>query len=201
MTHQQIADTIDISIEMVQGINTGRYWKRDIHYPIQTRTIRTSKIPRFCSKCGQPIDDKNISGLCLQCFNDEHRAVLPLPLNDFLLLIYNKSFAEVGRMYHVSDNTIRKWLKKYDIPVLRKDFRAYVEQNILSIPKKTEDKQPKPLRIQVEQLDLEGNVIATFKSISDAARALGDVNYNSHISSACKGKRETAYGYRWRYKE
>lgn len=196
MTHQQIADTVDISIEMVQGINTGRYWKRDICYPIQVRTIRETKVKRFCSKCGQPIDDRNISGLCLQCFNDEHRATLPLPLNEFLLLIYNKSFAEVGRMYDVSDNTIRKWLKRYDIPVLRKDFRAYVEKNILNIPQQSENKQSKSLRVQVEQLDLDGNVIAEFDSISDAARAVGDVKYNSHISSVCKGNRETAYGYK-----
>ena len=34
MTHKEIAEKWSVSIETVQGINTGRYWKYDRDYPI-----------------------------------------------------------------------------------------------------------------------------------------------------------------------
>lgn len=44
-------------------------------------------------------------------------------------------------------------------------------------------------------------VIEIYQSLSDAARALGDFSYNKHISEAARGKRKSAYGYKWRYIE
>ena len=35
LTHKQIAQKWKVSIEIVQGINTGRYWKQDRDYPIR----------------------------------------------------------------------------------------------------------------------------------------------------------------------
>lgn len=49
----------------------------------------------------------------------------------------------------------------------------------------------------INQLDLSGNVIATFKSISDAGRKL---NLNKENISMClNGKRKTHGGYKWQY--
>lgn len=42
--------------------------------------------------------------------------------NDLLKLIKSKSFVEVGKMYNVTDNTIRKWCKFYNLPYRRKDI-------------------------------------------------------------------------------
>lgn len=55
----------------------------------------------------------------------------------------------------------------------------------------------------VNQYDLNGNYLQTFASARDAARAVkGDDAKGgiiSHITDVCKGKRKTAYGYRWEY--
>ena len=40
----------------------------------------------------------------------------------------------------------------------------------------------------------------TYESASEAAKQL-NISSSSHISAACKGKRETAYGYHWKYIE
>lgn len=37
-------------------------------------------------------------------------------------LIFNHTFVEVGKMYNVSDNTIRKWCKSYSLPCRRSDI-------------------------------------------------------------------------------
>ena len=58
------------------------------------------------------------------------------------------------------------------------------------------------LRKTIQQIDVTTNkVIAVYPSLSEAARALGDFNYNKHISEAARGKRQTAYGYKWKYIE
>lgn len=50
---------------------------------------------------------------------------------------------------------------------------------------------------QVGQYDLNGNYIATWKSLREIQRQLGFDN--SAISDCCRGKLKTAYGYLWRY--
>lgn len=51
----------------------------------------------------------------------------------------------------------------------------------------------------VVQYDLDGNYIAEFSSIREAVRAMGGVS--NSISGCASGKRKTAFGYIWRYKE
>lgn len=62
--------------------------------------------------------------------------------------------------------------------------------------KKMTEKLSRP----VLQLDLDGNVIAEFASASLADKALSS-GKGHHIDSVCNGKRKTAYGYKWAYKE
>lgn len=51
----------------------------------------------------------------------------------------------------------------------------------------------------VLQYDLQDNLIKEFPSIMQAHRELGFSQGN--INKCCKGKRKTAYGYKWKYKE
>lgn len=54
-------------------------------------------------------------------------------------------------------------------------------------------KSPTP----IIQMDLQDNPIKVYASIKDAERETGIDN--SAISKACKGKRKTVHGYKWRY--
>lgn len=55
-----------------------------------------------------------------------------------------------------------------------------------------------PVASAVMQYTLDGVYIKTFPSQADAKRELGLKN-SSHISQCASGKRETAYGYKWKY--
>lgn len=54
-------------------------------------------------------------------------------------------------------------------------------------------------KISIIQLTLDGDFIAEWDGITDAAKELG-VN-NSNISACCKGRMKSAYGYMWVYKD
>ena len=60
-------------------------------------------------------------------------------------------------------------------------------------------RRPNPRCRTVVQMDMEGNDIATFRSINEAARALGLTRDNGAICHACHGITDSAYGYRFRF--
>lgn len=53
---------------------------------------------------------------------------------------------------------------------------------------------------QIIQSDLNDNVVGEFDSIMDAVRFL-NIKNGSHIVQCCKGERNKAYNYKWKYKE
>ena len=53
----------------------------------------------------------------------------------------------------------------------------------------------------VTQFDTAGNMLNSFESATIAAVSLGNSNLRSKISMCCNGKRHTAGGYSWKYKE
>lgn len=55
---------------------------------------------------------------------------------------------------------------------------------------------PSKKRKAVEQFDLDGNFITTWESITKVEKELKIYN----INAVCKGKQETAGGYKWKYK-
>lgn len=53
----------------------------------------------------------------------------------------------------------------------------------------------------VEQMDLQGNILAEYESAAEAARQIGHPGRGCQIISVCKGINMTSYGYRWRYRK
>lgn len=52
---------------------------------------------------------------------------------------------------------------------------------------------------QVEQISLNGELICSFKSATEAQRKTGI--WRTHISACCLGKQQTAGGYKWRFSQ
>lgn len=54
---------------------------------------------------------------------------------------------------------------------------------------------------KVRQLYIDGQPKKEFESIREAARSLGKEKPTdiTHIIDVCKGRRKTAYGYKWEY--
>lgn len=80
--------------------------------------------------------------------------------------------------------------------------RECIEKGIKASAASRRGKTPQNARAVI-QLDKNTDLeIATFISATHAAKAImGEENGCSNILNVCKGKRKTAYGYKWRFKE
>lgn len=56
-------------------------------------------------------------------------------------------------------------------------------------------------RMAVLQIDIDGNLVGEYEGVNKAAEAIGKPKDATAITRCCKGKRKTAHGYIWRYKE
>ena len=60
---------------------------------------------------------------------------MPLDISreDLKSLIRTKSFSEIGRMFGVSDNAIRRWCVKYNLPSRAKDIKIISDVDWVNI--------------------------------------------------------------------
>ena len=63
--------------------------------------------------------------LCIKCSHIKRRKVDRPCKEELIRLIKNNTFIKIGKMYGVSDNTIRKWCKFYDLPYKQEDIKKY----------------------------------------------------------------------------
>lgn len=86
---------------------------------------------QYCLDCGAPIDDGAVR--CRQCTNIKNR-VCERPTRDELkTLIRNKSFTDIGKIFGVSDNAIRKWCDSYCLPRTKSVINKYGEEDWIKL--------------------------------------------------------------------
>lgn len=83
---------------------------------------------RTCTTCGVEFNYKSSrednNYFCSNSCRGESQKRAERPSKEELLaLIQDKPFLEIGRMYNVSDNAIRKWCKSYELPYRKKDIK------------------------------------------------------------------------------
>lgn len=79
---------------------------------------------RFCKSCGKQLSRQTTNGYCFSCYNEFKRndtSGCP-PKEELKEDILKMSFVDVGKKYGVSDNAVRKWCKKYNLPYRKKDI-------------------------------------------------------------------------------
>ena len=94
---------------------------------------------------------------------------------------------EVARRMGINPDTVHVILKNNNVEILKKsEVSAMVTGKIIN------------------QYSLDGEYIQSFPSAKAAAESLGKISStsngaSSHISDVCRGKRKTAYGYKWKF--
>lgn len=75
-----------------------------------------------CPVCGKKIESYNNSYCSIECYNKVRGSRIP-DIETLESLIKHNSFVQIGRLYNVSDNAVRKWCVKYGLPVKRSDIK------------------------------------------------------------------------------
>lgn len=89
-------------------------------------SISNNEHKNYCIECGAPITQH--ASLCIQC-NAKHNRVVERPSREKLKeLIYTTPFTQIGRMYYVSDNAVRKWCKQENLPTKKSDIIKYTQE-------------------------------------------------------------------------
>lgn len=90
------------------------------------KTSSNNKGQRYCIDYKKEIVPNALR--CRECFN-KHRVVeTPINKKELKSLIRIKSFVEIGKLYNVSDNAIRKWCIKCGLPSKRKNIRVFSDE-------------------------------------------------------------------------
>ena len=81
---------------------------------------------KLCTCCNKKYIENN-SRMCVECSNLLQRKVDRPEKYELLELIKSKTFVEIGKIYGVSDNAIRKWCKNYNLPYRKNDIAKFVD--------------------------------------------------------------------------
>ena len=120
---------------------------------------------------------------------------------------YNATLGGDGKAYADYDLIFSLWkegkniseihsILGYDIQTIR---TALNEKDVTENERQARDREK--VQHQVAMLDIKtSEILQVFPSIQ-AAYNLLNKQHSGHISEACKGKRKSAYGYKWKYLE
>lgn len=89
------------------------------------RTEDKLKKKYYCIDCGKEIYKG--SKRCVECSYIDRRKVDRPTKEELLSLIKIKSLSEIGELYGVVENTVRKWCKKYGLPYRKDDIKALLD--------------------------------------------------------------------------
>lgn len=124
LSMKEIAMKYNIDISTVSRINTGEsHYQDNEQYPLRpTKNVEGY----YCIDCGKRITRG--STRCVKCSN-KAKCTIFIPREELKEMIRTKSFVEIGSNFNVSDNAIRKWCKKYNLPFRKKDIKEYSEED------------------------------------------------------------------------
>ena len=125
LSMQEIANKYNINKSNISRINRGETHKQiNLTYPL--RKINNINTNNYCIDCG-----KEISLTSIRCNTCEglHRKIplkdMPITREELKKMIRDIPFTEIGKRFSVTDNSIRKWCDKFNLPRTKKEINSY----------------------------------------------------------------------------
>lgn len=198
-TNVEIGEMVGVSDNMVSAINVGRSWRQpDLTYPLRPhRVIKKiedgkevikkvmDSTTHYCARCGVQIT--HTATHCEPCARLLSRKTERPSAENLAQLLKenNGNFSKVGRMFGVTGNAIVRWCKGYGLPWHSSDYKVTKPKGVKSMP------------IPVEQWTIDGRLVATFSSLTEAEQKTG-ITHIREASDENNTSRKTAGGYIWK---
>lgn len=152
-----------------------------------------NKNVKFCPDCGKPINKK--SNFCKNCSNkNRYKDNNKIPSKEELIktFVNTGSFTQVGKHYGVSDNAVRKWFIKYNLPIksviLRKQIREQhpgVDWECLKGNTEALINHNKSKFKKVAEIDCQNKIIKIFNSREEL---IDDGLIPDNVYKVCRGE-------------
>ncbi len=127
LSFQEISKKYNISIRAVYYINKGEiHYLEEEKYPLR-EVEDFSKKHYYCIDCGKEIFKG--STRCKECYAKTLRTIERPNREELKKMIRNLPFTEIGKIYNVSDNAIRKWCKSENLPSKKNVIKAYSDED------------------------------------------------------------------------
>jgi hypothetical protein len=80
----------------------------------------------FCVDCGVEINSRKAKR-CVDCSYKHSRKTERPNREELKQLIREKSFVEIGKIFKVTDNAVKKWCKQYELPYKRSEIKKITD--------------------------------------------------------------------------
>lgn len=131
LSFSDIATKYKLDLSMVYYLNRGDYHTiKGENYPLR-KVKSLKKQNHYCSNCG--VEIKTNANLCVDCAHKAQRKCERPTREQLKELIRVKSFVDIGKLYGVTDNSIRKWCKAYNLPNKKGDIKKITDEEWLKM--------------------------------------------------------------------
>ena len=141
LTNKEIGDKYGVSETLISAINTGYYWNdMKTSYPIRIPNGCYSyvgkngvtyyrKKDKYCTQCGSKISKLTNGELCLKCLKHNNSKVKNITREELKKLIRENSFLQIGKIFQVTDNAVRRWCDYYNLPRHKKEINNISDED------------------------------------------------------------------------
>lgn len=130
VSHTELARKYNVSKDTIRDINVGRTWKNSkLQYPLHISKFDGRRNEKtHCVDCGKEISKG--SKRCLSCAIKFRKTstVKQITREELKQLIRTTPFTKIGEQFCVSDNAVRQWCDKYNLPRKKKDINSYSDE-------------------------------------------------------------------------
>lgn len=206
VSHKELAIKYKVSKDTIQAINVGRAWHDpELLYPLRYSKFDANKPDEYynpkskiCPICG---GKKSAKATCCSKCSVKSRFASKITKEELANLIYTTPFTKIADMYGVSDNAIRKWCKKYDLPYKHSQIHPKSE----CLEKSSSVTSSRCISCYSKDNILIKSFTSSVKAgiwcfESGHAKTMSS-GIRSHISEVANGKRKSAYGFIWKWQD
>ena len=126
----EIANQYNMNKSTVYRINVGEiHFDEKQKYPLREKLQKILSPSNICKNCGKKISPS--AQLCLQCYKKEQNNKSKINQTNRQQLknkIRTLSFTTIAKQYNVTDNAIRKWCDKFNLPRTKKEIKSFSDQ-------------------------------------------------------------------------
>ena len=133
ISHKELGEKYGVSgKDTIRDINVGRTWyDPTLNYPLHYSKYDANKPSSlkekyFCPDCGKRVTKQGCR--CIQCSHKTRYKIQHPDRETLKNLIRTMPFVAIGKKYGVSDNAIRKWCDKYNLPRKVSEIKKYSDK-------------------------------------------------------------------------